>query len=235
LAIDLTKEYAVKEQGTGALVIDVPANTADGNLLIGVCYVQAATDNHSSANGFTQFVNNLNTVYGNSRMTVWWKRASGEGATITFNHSNNTTTAGLVIRIPGVIATGSPFDSATTLNTTMLGQTVNCAEITTGTDGAAVIMVAARVQAATYSLETLTRRIIQQGGGGDASLFADLKAVAGATGAQSVKNATANGYNHGALFSLKPLIEETTYMPDKWWRNTEQPPAFLHKNRIVGY
>ena len=234
MAIDVTKEYAVAEGSSNTTTLNVPANTVDGDLLLAWIYVQNATDNHASANGFTRIVNQLNATFNGSRASLWWKRASGEGATVVFTHGNSNR-SGCIKRFPGVIATGNPLDASISLNSVELGQVVTCASITTGTDGAAVILVGARVVAATWSLETLTRRIIQEGGSGDASMFADLKAVAGATGTHTAKCGTTNNYLHGALIALKPLVEETTYMPDKWWRNTEQPPAFLHKNRIVGY
>jgi len=234
LAIDLTKESSVANGSGNTTTLNVPANTVDGDFLLAWIYVQSNTDNHASANGFTRIVNQLNATGNISRASLWWKRALGEGATVVFTHGNSTR-SGCIKRFPGVIATGNPLDASISLNSVELGQVVTCASISTGSSNSAVVLVGARVPAPTWTLETLTARIKQNGVNGGASMFADIQAAAGATGVHSAKNGTTNNYLHGALIALKPLVPETDYMPDKWWRNTEQPPAFLHKNRIVGY
>jgi len=227
-------EYAVAEGSSVTSTVNVPANTVDGDFLLAANYVQRIGDTQASANGFTLIGNDPNLTYNGSRMTLWYKRAASEGATVAWTHDNGTWSV-WIKRISGVIATGSPLDSGVSYTSVENGQVVTCGAITTNSSAAAVIMAAARVAAATWSLETLTRRIIQEGGGGDCSLFADIQAGAGSSGTHTAKSATTNHYLHGIMLALKPLVVESTYMPDKWWRNTEQPSAHLHKNRIVGY
>lgn len=235
MAIDLTLNWKFVYGESGNTTIDKPTDTVEGDFLLASVYAQD-TNAHTPPDGsWTQITTYLQTDYGSMRHTLYWKRA---GASEPANYTFGTTSTHSVSlwRITGVIGAGDPLDSGglaysgCTYTAPPGGGVISNGGIVTATANAAVIYGACCIVSTGFSASTLTLHPT----GNRHGVSGDVQAAAGATGTKTM-TANANHYSMGVLFALKPLVVENTYMPDKWWRNTEQPPAFLHKNRIVGY
>jgi hypothetical protein len=165
------------------------------------------------------------------KCSLYYRRASSDPANYIFNLTS--TKAALCWRITGVVPTGDPQDGTLVLaacNGTGATNTQTCGSIVTGSANAAVIQVSANIVTVSWVSSTLAFREQQQ----RLCAAGDIQAAAGSSGSKSTVS-TSSHYSMSVLIALKPVVVETDYTLDKWWRETNQPPAHLRKNRIVGY
>jgi hypothetical protein len=134
--------------------------------------------------------------------------------------------SGAVWRLTGV-DTATPLDNATVRGATGTGTSLTFTSLNSATDGA-LLIVAGFIQSTDAGSTSLTQK----------SYIAysvvgySIMASAGASGDQTMNSGSSNA-KVGQMFILKPASSVETFMPDKWFRPTEQP--ILEKNRIVGY
>lgn len=93
----------------GPLTVNAPASLADGNLIVIVGYLEDDTNTWSSVgSGFTEAKAIDNT--GRFDLRLWWKIASGEGASWTWTPNTNAWRTVVAARYSGGSGTGEFVD-----------------------------------------------------------------------------------------------------------------------------
>lgn len=197
MAIDITLSYTTAAWANhNNITINAPTSLADGDFLLAAINLLAnVTITPPSGWASLVRVNNANGTF----VEVFYKRASSEGASWTWNHSN-TNSAGFVKRFTGVVATGAPEDCTRDTQTVMdWADSITNSAITTATAGAALCQILAGQDTTGWSGETLTERIDV----GRIALCCDLQASAGSSGNKSATASTGDSLV-GILIALKP-------------------------------
>lgn len=71
----------------GAVTINKPTGTVDGDLIIVVAYLESDTNTWTAGSGFNSVTTVVNT--GSHKLQMWYKWASGEGASWTWTPGTN--------------------------------------------------------------------------------------------------------------------------------------------------
>lgn len=94
--------------GTNSVVINVPASTANGDLLIAQIWQEAQTAAAPTCAGWTQAF----ALSGSStQLYVFYHYASSEPASYTFTSTNATAMTGWIHRVTGAVTSGNPFNA----------------------------------------------------------------------------------------------------------------------------
>lgn len=205
--ITLTSYYStLTSDYRSTSTVSKPANVVDGDFLLAAVRTYADQAAPTPPSGWTLIASRLHSDSARGGLWVYYKRASSEGASWSWTHAYDISTAA-VYRITGVVSSGSPEDIAeSTCELDYSISAMSCASITTATANAAVMMIAAAgTTSVQWSTHDLTQRVEVYGGAYPMELTIDgaLQASAGATGA---KTTTPSDYTRavGVLIALKP-------------------------------
>lgn len=199
MAIDLTLETSTIAWGNRTnTTINRPANTADGDFLFCGIFIWA---NYAITppSGWTSIARVDNPQGGH--VEIFYKRASSEGASWTWTHTN-TSTVGFVQRITGVVAAGNPEEGTRTTDTTESwnNDPISCGSITTSTNGAALLMFYGGEDTTSWGSTTLTERL-------DLAVAGFASATQATAGASGTKSATPSGPGtvaSGVMIAITP-------------------------------
>lgn len=199
--IDVSLEYNLKNGGAGTTVnttVTKPTNTVDGDFLLALIYIESPTIAADSPAGWT-LINETMAGDSSFRNILYYKRASGEGASWTWTHSS-AFTAAFVKRFTGVVASGDPEDTTRSTNSGN-NNTPIWTGITTNTNGAALLGIEGFYNGTSRrSASTLTERIDDV----DIFLQADLQATAGSTGNLTATDSDTGDQWVTQFIALKP-------------------------------
>jgi hypothetical protein len=132
----------------GNLTIDKPAGTADGDILIAVCYREAGT--WTPPEGWASI---RDEAQGTTLWTqVFWKRASGEGSSYTFNLNTTTWRTMAMAAFSGCQSSGDPVEVSNGANSASGYTTL--ASVTTTTDNCMLVGVTGNYSGSNLSLRT---------------------------------------------------------------------------------
>ena len=99
-----------EDSGTGtSSTVTKPTGTADNDILIAIASNRVASDMTAPA-GWTALVGQKSVSSNIHSTTVWWKRASSEGADYTFTWATSGLYRITISAFSGCITTGSPFE-----------------------------------------------------------------------------------------------------------------------------
>jgi len=93
----------------GNLTITKPTGTADGDILVAVCYNEISAAAWTAPAGWAQWGTGQAVYNANAWINAYWKRAASEGASWQFNIST-TWRVIAVAAFSGALATGDPID-----------------------------------------------------------------------------------------------------------------------------
>lgn len=93
------------------VTVTAPTGIADGNILLAVIYAEPGTQTISPPTGFTSILKKASGASEDFCVEWFWKRASGESGNYAFTETGNTWGNGIIHRISGAIASGSPIDA----------------------------------------------------------------------------------------------------------------------------
>ena len=202
LAFGTVLDYNYRTNST----LQAPASVADGDFLLAVIAIAVGDLTITPPSGWTSIARHTHTEANRGCIEVFYKRASSEGSSWTWSHSFDLST-GVVWRLTGVIASGSPEDvGEDTSETDYSISDLTNESITTATNGAALVQFAFMYGPAKWSSSVLTNRVDYDGEEQDCNLHidADLQATAGASGNKS-KSKDDYSYSMGILIALKPV------------------------------
>lgn len=174
--------------GASTIVINKPASTADGDLLVGLVNGDPGQTQTGPA-GWTQITGSPQSVGGGLKGSVWYKIASSEGASWTWTSSGGNYYVGCVGRWTGLQA--SPLDvsnGAVNANTT----TVVAPAVTTTVTDDLVTRLVTTSNATTCTFASGTSRISIGSAGDLAVVYEQYQATAATTGTNT---ATAQANN----------------------------------------
>jgi hypothetical protein len=97
-----------------ALTVTKPTGTIDGDIIIVICYLETDTNSWTPDSGFTLAQTTINT--GKFRQDIFWKRASGEGASWTFTPGTTAFRIITAVSYSGNSGTGTAIDKTSTNN-----------------------------------------------------------------------------------------------------------------------
>jgi hypothetical protein len=96
----------------GALSINKPAGTVDGDLLVAVLYLESDTNTWTPPAGWNTSAALTQDNTGSLQMQVFWKIASGEGASWSWTPGTNNWRSGVVAAYSGGSGSGERVDIA---------------------------------------------------------------------------------------------------------------------------
>lgn len=97
----------------GNLTVNAPAGLTDGDILVAICYNEIGASAWTAPAGWTQWGTGQADFAANAWINVYWKRASGEGSSYTFNISTTWRTISLAA-FSGCYQTGDPIQAGPT-------------------------------------------------------------------------------------------------------------------------
>lgn len=182
----------------GDLVLNVPAGTADNDILIAVIEV-GESGTPSTANG--SFTGVVNATSGGMTLYVGWKRAASESGSYTFTRTGGNWQNGFMVAVQNCILSGSPFDVVGTTNHEASTSTPTGLSITTTVANTLVVMATVSYDGYTGSAPSgMTERVDSASGAGQ---WHDLSfPSAGATG-DKVASIAGGSSTRSVLFALK--------------------------------
>lgn len=141
--------YQSTQSGTSAnatLVINIPASTVQGDLLIAHAGGRSVSGTWTPPSGWTAVTASLNLGGSQSPTTgVFWKVATGaEPSNYTFTFSNAVATEGRIIRVTGADTT-SPVDSSVTSVNGSSSTTITIGTVTPTLSNNLIILLTAQV------------------------------------------------------------------------------------------
>ena len=205
MAIDPTLAFATLAYATRTnATIAKPTGVVDGDFLLAGIYVEGDIA-VTAPSGWT-LIANVDHVTVAMDLWLYYKRASGEGASWLWTHSS-APSSGWVWRLTGVVASGDPENATRSVNDQGGSATVTWNSITTATDGALVIALCSQYDTAgRFSGSTLTERLDMD----DLFVSADVQATAGATGNKTATSSESASYQSAVLLALKPAAAGRT-------------------------
>lgn len=195
----------------GALTVNAPSGLTNGDLIIVLGYLESDTNSWSSVGtGFTEATGAAIANTGAFRQNVWWKIASGEGASWTWTPTTNAWRAVVVVCLSGGSGSGERVD-ATSSGQGDAASSVTIAGVTTTAANDCLAAFAVNWQGTTWSITSsetgLTKRVDLTG----TAIFTLDDAGSAAAKADTVINAgTVEHTNAHVAFFLSPGGGATT-------------------------
>lgn len=150
-----------RAHGSGAISPGLPAGTATNDILV---LLLETSDQAITVAGYTEALNSPSSNSGNTRLTVFWKRAGpGESAPTTSDSGDHQ--LGYIIGISGCVTSGNPFDVTNSNNGSASGNTVTINGATTTGDNRLVLAAyvtataAGSLSFANSNLSNVTERV----------------------------------------------------------------------------
>ncbi|MFZ5424171.1 MAG: DUF2341 domain-containing protein [Patescibacteria group bacterium] len=121
------------------ITINKPAGTVDDDIMIAIIYKENSGDLTVVPSGWTLL--DRETPASDHDTHIYWKRASSEGASYTWEWVSSDWTLGVIISYSGAIMSGSPIDTYSA-NSSTTGTTITATSVTTTVDNTTVLAVA---------------------------------------------------------------------------------------------
>jgi hypothetical protein len=193
----------------GNLTITKPADTADGDILIAVCYNEISASAWTAPAGWAQWGTGQVNGGANAWINVYWKRASSEGANYTFNISTTWRVIAMGA-FSGAIASGDPIDVGPTGDNVggVANDIVRYLSITTATANSMRIGLEGNYAGGNDSAGTSGFAAGAHLGG--CEIWYVLQAAAGASGDKIMGTNIGDNYWSSYHLAIKPATEGAT-------------------------
>jgi hypothetical protein len=213
----------------GNLTITKPSGTADGDILIAVCYNEISASAWTPPAGWAQWgtgqVDNLNNCWVN----VYWKRASSEGADYTFSIATTWRIIAMAA-FSGAIASGNPIDGTPTGyqdNTSA----VTAASITTTANNSMRVVGTGNVNGTDINVGT--SGMTQGAELGGTEIWYVIQASAGASGSKAFSFALDGNWSTMHVGILQAVASTYTLTADSGAFKTTLSDASLQISKMI--